>query len=126
MEILGRQRLTPLQRTKIAYSQQYRCSACDHILEPLFHVDHILPLSQGGSNMAVNLQALCQPCHIDKTRLEVSNPDARICNTCHTIYSKFFTHKCQTQVCPIPAGTPAQQCCSDYMRCLHRIEQLHL
>jgi 5-methylcytosine-specific restriction protein A len=31
------------------------------------HVDHIVPLSQGGTNATSNLQTLCQPCHSRKT-----------------------------------------------------------
>ncbi len=36
----------------------------------LWEVDHILPLSAGGSNLMGNVQTLCQPCHTIKTRAE--------------------------------------------------------
>ena len=31
-----------------------------------FDIDHITPLSSGGTNNEDNLQILCKPCHIDK------------------------------------------------------------
>lgn len=33
-------------------------------------IDHIIPLSQGGTDDESNLQALCKACHKAKTRLE--------------------------------------------------------
>jgi DNA replication protein DnaC len=36
-------------------------------------IDHILPLSAGGTNDATNLQALCKPCHFVKTKSEKEN-----------------------------------------------------
>jgi 5-methylcytosine-specific restriction enzyme A len=34
-------------------------------------VDHIVPLSKGGSDALDNLQALCKQCHSDKTRRDL-------------------------------------------------------
>lgn len=39
------------------------------------HVDHITPLSEGGTNDAGNLQALCGPCHRLKTSIEQASED---------------------------------------------------
>ena len=36
-------------------------------LVPAQHVDHIIPLTQGGTNDEANLQCLCAPCHARKT-----------------------------------------------------------
>ena len=32
-----------------------------------FHIDHIMPISAGGSNDDDNLQVLCLKCHQEKT-----------------------------------------------------------
>lgn len=43
------------------------CKACDaDLLISGFHVDHIFPLSRGGSNWPWNLQILCPTCNISK------------------------------------------------------------
>lgn len=33
-------------------------------------VDHIVPLSQGGSDERSNKQGLCEPCHDEKSKAE--------------------------------------------------------
>ena len=35
-------------------------------------VDHIVPRWRGGDDSDANLQALCQDCHAEKTRLDLS------------------------------------------------------
>jgi 5-methylcytosine-specific restriction endonuclease McrA len=45
--------------------QKGRCAACTKRLTK-HHVDHIVPLSKGGSNYPTNLQLLCPPCNLSK------------------------------------------------------------
>ena len=45
------------------------CHAAGRI-EPASEVDHILPLSKGGTNDRENLQPLCHRCHSFKTATE--------------------------------------------------------
>ena len=52
----------------VAFRQKYACAACACLLPPSYQVDHIEPLALGGSNGLANLQALCRPCHTQKTR----------------------------------------------------------
>ena len=44
------------------------CAACGKRLAE--EIDHILPLSRGGTNERKNLQCLCGPCHGQKTAFE--------------------------------------------------------
>ncbi|MGF6981409.1 5-methylcytosine-specific restriction protein A [Paraburkholderia atlantica] len=34
-------------------------------------VDHIMPLFKGGTDAWQNLQSLCDPCHVEKTREDI-------------------------------------------------------
>ena len=46
--------------------QHDQCNVCGLLLWGRGHVDHIVPLSRGGSNWPSNLQLLCAPCNISK------------------------------------------------------------
>lgn len=43
---------------------------CNHCGAPAVDVDHIIPLSRGGTHDRENLQPLCHACHSRKTVLE--------------------------------------------------------
>lgn len=46
--------------------QKGRCACCKVKLNKSYHVDHVFPLSKGGSNDKHNLQILCQTCNNQK------------------------------------------------------------
>ena len=53
------------KRRKIMERDKYRCKLCgDH---KDLEIDHIIPVSKGGSNEASNLQTLCKLCNIRKS-----------------------------------------------------------
>lgn len=54
------------RNARIKVRDQYTCQACKRVTADL-EIDHITPLSRGGSDADDNLQALCVPCHADKT-----------------------------------------------------------
>lgn len=54
----------------VASKQEWKCLHCKQMLQASFEVDHILALSNGGSNEEENLVALCRNCHGEKTFLE--------------------------------------------------------
>ena len=60
---------TEKEKETLLCRQGGRCTMCDTKLWK-FHVDHIKPLCEGGTNDLDNLQALCRECHESKTELE--------------------------------------------------------
>lgn len=46
--------------------QKWKCANCKTCIKDSYHVDHIMPLSRGGSNWPNNLQLLCPPCNQGK------------------------------------------------------------
>lgn len=61
-------------RARIARRDGYVCAKCGRAWLPSRdHVDHRIPLEQGGSNDDSNLQLLCDtPCHAEKTAAEAA------------------------------------------------------
>lgn len=43
-----------------------RCEACGKIIDKKYHIDHIIPVSEGGNNSFENLQLLCPKCNFKK------------------------------------------------------------
>lgn len=52
---------------RIRKLQRDRCGYCRVPLKGVGHIDHIVPVSKGGSNWPTNLQLLCAPCNVRKS-----------------------------------------------------------
>jgi 5-methylcytosine-specific restriction protein A len=48
----------------------YRCCECGTIKVAGMEVDHVVPVSRGGTDDLDNLRAMCAPCHRHKTARE--------------------------------------------------------
>jgi len=57
---------TPADITHIFQKQDGKCVYCQCELHKKFHRDHIIAISEGGSNWPSNIQLLCGPCNISK------------------------------------------------------------
>ena len=64
-------KVTPFQKKVCAEKHGWRCACgCNKPLDASFEVDHIVPLSRGGTNHMSNLQPLRASCHKLKTSIE--------------------------------------------------------
>lgn len=54
-------------RRKILERYQYRCVFCGDYRN--LHIDHVVPLSKGGTNDESNLQVLCRTCNLKKSNI---------------------------------------------------------
>lgn len=55
---------------RILKAQKYKCAGCKTDIRESYHIDHIKPISKGGSNWPKNLQCLCPPCNMTKSALD--------------------------------------------------------
>lgn len=71
---MKRLKLAPTRRLAHFLAAGGRCAGCGMRIGPgqRWDLDHIVPLSEGGSNGEDNLQVLCRTCHGGKTRREQS------------------------------------------------------
>jgi 5-methylcytosine-specific restriction endonuclease McrA len=50
---------------RLYFQQKHKCVVCRVHID-MYHVDHIMPLSLGGSNAIGNIQLLCPTCNLQK------------------------------------------------------------
>lgn len=76
------------RREAVMKRDNYRCQRCGaHVSEQPLEVDHVTPISEGGSSSIDNLQVLCAPCHYNEKH-EVSPPKHALKNTIRYIDPK--------------------------------------
>lgn len=69
----NRKHLSTSAKASVVRRQEYLCAECAHDLDGVkVEFDHILPLALGGTNDLENFQALCRPCHREKTGGDVA------------------------------------------------------
>lgn len=51
---------------RMRIEQRMQCKYCKACLEPGYHLDHIMPITLGGTNWPENLQLLCPTCNLRK------------------------------------------------------------
>lgn len=66
--VIRRRPLTRVMQNRVFRRDGFKCRNCG--TEPgveQLHIDHILPVSAGGSDDYANLQVLCAPCNLAKS-----------------------------------------------------------
>jgi MOSC domain-containing protein YiiM len=67
-----RRYLTKREKAEVCLRQNGKCGLCaDRLRSGTIEYDHRIPLAAGGTNDLENFEALCTPCHRDKTKLDV-------------------------------------------------------
>ncbi len=73
-ELNGRIKFAKQQLHEMAKESEYKCNICKCCIKDIKHeIDHVIPLSGGGTNEKINLQVLCKACHLVKTSSEHEN-----------------------------------------------------
>jgi len=72
-ELKGRIKFSKEFKQLVLNKSKGKCACCNCKIDKKFHTDHIIPLSNNGTNELSNLQALCVGCHMDKTHNEQEN-----------------------------------------------------
>jgi 5-methylcytosine-specific restriction endonuclease McrA len=62
----GSGKFTPADVAEILHQQRNKCGYCQRSIRKAYHIDHIMPLSRGGSNARPNIQLLCPTCNMRK------------------------------------------------------------
>lgn len=53
--------------SRILHAQRGRCAYCRIPIKSGYHIDHIKPVSRGGTNFPKNLQLTCKTCNLSKS-----------------------------------------------------------
>lgn len=58
---------TNAQIAVLLVMQKCKCASCKASIKLAYHIDHMEPLSKGGSDGIENIQLLCPPCNLRKS-----------------------------------------------------------
>ena len=67
---LGTRDVSFALKSFVAYRDRYQCCMCEQKVGVAYEIDHRKGLQRSGSNLASNLELLCNSCHSLKTYLE--------------------------------------------------------
>lgn len=78
---------------RLASRRGWKCGLCDKLLGDEAQVDHLVPLSSGGTNVLSNLHVVHTRCHARKTFTETvarNSGEDPYCFYCGVFFSKYF------------------------------------
>ena len=75
-------------RAGVYYRDDARCQICKTIRPRPWHLDHIIPWSNGGPDTTENLRLLCEPCNLRRSNFNLRDTFAKRPVTwwCHRCY----------------------------------------
>jgi hypothetical protein len=86
-----RQQIKPRLRFSILNRDNFTCRYCGHEApDVVLHVDHIVPVSQGGTNDCENLITACAECNLGKADLEIIDPSEQARDAIHTLIWRYL------------------------------------
>ena len=62
--------ISPLTKKRVAAKYRWRCRLCNKLLDGTYEIDHIIPISLGGTNDENNLAPVHRSCHQVKSANE--------------------------------------------------------
>ena len=78
---IKRHKFTKAERDAI-HETNKTCNMCNgKVSKGKFHLDHIVALANGGDNELTNIQVLCIPCHLQKTKNEKEQGYVKLVDT---------------------------------------------
>lgn len=70
---MPRKDVSPGVRFKVLERDSFTCQYCGRSApDVVLHVDHVVPVSKGGSNDPSNLVTACETCNLGKSDMEIN------------------------------------------------------
>lgn len=91
-------------RQRVRETSRYHCGYCqtqEINVGPTLHIEHIIPLSKGGSSDQQNLWLACSTCnHHKASRIEALDPQTNVLVPLYNPRTQFWADHCAQHALP--------------------------